>query len=134
MGGCQYYTPDCARPARGAIRRSRCPDPAISRLGCTACLHDKIRFQTRTDRAPQTSGDTFHAIVGAAIRHRPAARPSPQVLSAGLRRPFNMNRIGQHLLWLAVAVLGAFAFATVALSRGEAVSALWIVVAASAST
>ena len=41
-----------------------------------------------------------------------------------------MNRIGQHLLWLAVAVLGAFAFATVALSRGEAVSALWIVVAA----
>ncbi len=41
-----------------------------------------------------------------------------------------MNRIGQHLMWLAVAVLGAFAFATVALSRGEAVSALWIVVAA----
>ncbi|WP_428852023.1 carbon starvation CstA family protein [Imbroritus primus] len=41
-----------------------------------------------------------------------------------------MKRIGEHLMWLAVAVLGAFAFATVALSRGEAVSALWIVVAA----
>lgn len=41
-----------------------------------------------------------------------------------------MKRIGEHLMWLAVAILGAFAFATVALSRGEAVSALWIVVAA----
>jgi carbon starvation protein len=41
-----------------------------------------------------------------------------------------MKRIGEHLMWLAVAVLGAFAFATVALARGEAVSALWIVVAA----
>ena len=41
-----------------------------------------------------------------------------------------MKRIGEHLVWLAIAVLGAFAFATVALSRGETVSALWIVVAA----
>jgi carbon starvation protein len=38
--------------------------------------------------------------------------------------------IRRHLAWLAVAVLGAFALATVALGRGEAVSALWIVVAA----
>jgi len=37
--------------------------------------------------------------------------------------------IRRHLPWLAVAVLGAFALATVALGRGEAVSALWIVVA-----
>ena len=38
--------------------------------------------------------------------------------------------IRRHLVWLLVAVLGAFALATVALGRGEAVSALWIVVAA----
>jgi carbon starvation protein len=38
--------------------------------------------------------------------------------------------IRRHLAWLVVAVLGAFALATVALGRGEAVSALWIVVAA----
>ncbi|MCD2340964.1 carbon starvation protein A [Ideonella azotifigens] len=41
-----------------------------------------------------------------------------------------MLNIRRHLPWLAVAVLGAFALATVALGRGEAVSALWIVVAA----
>jgi carbon starvation protein len=38
--------------------------------------------------------------------------------------------IGRHLVWIGVAILGAFALATVALGRGEAVSALWIVVAA----
>ena len=37
--------------------------------------------------------------------------------------------LGRHLLWFLVAVLGAFALGTVALVRGEAVSALWIVVA-----
>lgn len=41
-----------------------------------------------------------------------------------------MNRSWQTLLWLCVAVLGAFAFGTVALARGESVSALWLVVAA----
>ncbi|HEU5293474.1 MAG TPA: carbon starvation CstA family protein [Burkholderiaceae bacterium] len=41
-----------------------------------------------------------------------------------------MANIGRHLTWLAVAVVGAFALATIALGRGEAVSALWIVVAA----
>ncbi len=41
-----------------------------------------------------------------------------------------MPNIGRHLIWLAVAVLGAFGLATVALSRGEAVSALWVVIAA----
>ena len=35
-----------------------------------------------------------------------------------------------HLAWMGVGVLGAFALATVALARGEAVSALWMVVAA----
>ena len=34
------------------------------------------------------------------------------------------------LLWTAVAVLGAVAFAIVALNRGEAVNAAWLVVAA----
>jgi len=41
-----------------------------------------------------------------------------------------MNLLRRHLPWLLVAVLGAFALATVALSRGESVSALWIVIAA----
>ena len=38
--------------------------------------------------------------------------------------------IKQHLIWVLVAVLGAFALGTVALSRGESINALWIVVAA----
>ncbi|VVD63304.1 carbon starvation CstA family protein [Pandoraea terrigena] len=41
-----------------------------------------------------------------------------------------MNRIWQQLPWAAVAVVGACALGTVALSRGESVSALWIVIAA----
>nr|WP_295079050.1 carbon starvation CstA family protein [uncultured Roseateles sp.] len=36
----------------------------------------------------------------------------------------------RHLPWAALAILGAFALATVALGRGEAVSALWVVIAA----
>lgn len=38
--------------------------------------------------------------------------------------------LGNHLVWLAIAVLGAFALGTVALSRGETINALWIVIAA----
>ncbi|CAN5484285.1 carbon starvation CstA family protein [soil metagenome] len=41
-----------------------------------------------------------------------------------------MSKIGRHLGWLAVAVAGAFALATIALGRGETISALWVVVAA----
>ncbi|MDO9437210.1 carbon starvation CstA family protein [Hydrogenophaga sp.] len=41
-----------------------------------------------------------------------------------------MSGMGRHLGWFFVAVLGAFALAAVALGRGEAVSALWVVVAA----
>ena len=41
-----------------------------------------------------------------------------------------MGAIRRHLIWLAVAILGSFALATVALGRGETVSALWVVVAA----
>ena len=41
-----------------------------------------------------------------------------------------MNRLVGHIAWFAVAVLGAFALGTVALQRGEAINALWIVVAA----
>jgi len=41
-----------------------------------------------------------------------------------------MSVLRRHLVWLLVAVLGAFGLATVALGRGETVSALWIVVAA----
>ncbi|MDB5981576.1 MAG: Carbon starvation protein, partial [Pseudomonas sp.] len=41
-----------------------------------------------------------------------------------------MTRLTKHLAWFAVACLGAFALGVVALRRGEAVNALWIVVAA----
>ncbi|MBH9579475.1 carbon starvation CstA family protein [Inhella proteolytica] len=41
-----------------------------------------------------------------------------------------MQVLGRHLVWLIVALLGAGALAAVALGRGEAVSALWVVVAA----
>ncbi|ACO80236.1 Carbon starvation protein [Azotobacter vinelandii CA] len=43
-----------------------------------------------------------------------------------------MNRLVSHLAWLALAVLGAAALGVVALRRGEAINALWIVVAATA--
>ncbi|MET1078601.1 MAG: carbon starvation CstA family protein [Pseudomonas sp.] len=41
-----------------------------------------------------------------------------------------MSRLANHIVWFAVAVLGAFALGTVALQRGEPINALWIVVAA----
>ena len=41
-----------------------------------------------------------------------------------------MSFVRRHLPWLLVSLLGAFALAVVALGRGEAVSALWVVVAA----
>ena len=41
-----------------------------------------------------------------------------------------MNRLGAVLLWTAVSVLGAAAFGVLALSRGESVSAVWLLTAA----
>ncbi|MGE8474023.1 MAG: carbon starvation CstA family protein, partial [Paraburkholderia hospita] len=41
-----------------------------------------------------------------------------------------MNRASSILVWTAVALLGAFAFGTIALAHGEKVSALWVVIAA----
>jgi len=41
-----------------------------------------------------------------------------------------MHSIRRHLVWLVVAVIGAFALGTVALARGESINALWVVVAA----
>jgi carbon starvation protein len=41
-----------------------------------------------------------------------------------------MKRLGSIALWTAVAVLGAVAFAVLALSRGESVSAAWLLTAA----
>jgi carbon starvation protein len=41
-----------------------------------------------------------------------------------------MNKLGSMLLWAVVAILGAAAFAALALGRGEAVSAVWLVTAA----
>ncbi|MEE1922565.1 carbon starvation CstA family protein [Pseudomonas sp. 148P] len=41
----------------------------------------------------------------------------------------NNNSLARHIPWLALAVLGACALGVVALRRGEAINALWIVVA-----
>lgn len=41
-----------------------------------------------------------------------------------------MPNLRRHLAWAGVAILGAVSLATVALSRGEAISALWVVAAA----
>ncbi|MDR6382586.1 carbon starvation CstA family protein [Paraburkholderia caribensis] len=41
-----------------------------------------------------------------------------------------MNRASSILIWTAVALLGAFAFGTIALAHGEKISALWVVIAA----
>ena len=47
------------------------------------------------------------------MRPRPGSRP-----------------VASSLTWIAVSLLGAFAFATIALSRGEAINAMWLVIAA----
>ncbi|KND57547.1 Carbon starvation protein A [Candidatus Paraburkholderia schumanniana] len=41
-----------------------------------------------------------------------------------------MNRASGFLVWIGLALLGAFAFGTIALAHGERISALWIVIAA----
>lgn len=41
-----------------------------------------------------------------------------------------MNRASGFLVWIAVALLGAFSFGTIALAHGERISALWVVIAA----
>ena len=41
-----------------------------------------------------------------------------------------MPKILRILIWLAVALLGALALATIALHRGEQINAMWLVVAA----
>ncbi|MCG6575254.1 carbon starvation protein CstA, partial [Pseudomonas sp. AF32] len=42
----------------------------------------------------------------------------------------NNNSLLRHIPWLLLAVVGACALGVVALRRGEAINALWIVVAA----
>src|SRR5262250_1281003 len=44
-----------------------------------------------------------------------------------------ISRIFRSILWLAVAVFGALAVATIAIHRGEEISAMWLVVAAACS-
>lgn len=41
-----------------------------------------------------------------------------------------MDKLGKHLGWVLLALLGAFALGYIALNRGEQINALWIVVAA----
>ena len=40
-----------------------------------------------------------------------------------------MKNVKSAIIWLAVALVGAFAFGMLALSRGEHVNAVWLVVA-----
>src|SRR6218665_316518 len=56
-----------------------------------------------------------------------AVRPCAEAPHKGDR---SMSIIRRHLPWAVVAILGAASLAVVALARGEAVSALWVVVAA----
>jgi carbon starvation protein len=42
----------------------------------------------------------------------------------------DVNRLVSILIWSAVAIIGGFAFAAIALKRGESVSAVWLVTAA----
>ena len=42
------------------------------------------------------------------------------------------NSLMRHLPWAVLAIVGAFALGVVALRRGEAINALWIVVASMA--
>jgi len=44
--------------------------------------------------------------------------------------PIMISKLRSHLAWAGVAIVGALSLAYVALARGEAVSALWVVVAA----
>ena len=41
-----------------------------------------------------------------------------------------MGSIIKQAAWMALALIGAFALGTIALSRGESINALWIVIAA----
>src|SRR5450432_122075 len=41
-----------------------------------------------------------------------------------------MNKFASRLLWSAIAIIGAFSFAALALGRGESVNAVWLVTAA----
>src|SRR5919201_935927 len=44
-----------------------------------------------------------------------------------------MVRLRRAVLWIAVSLLGAFAFAAIALHRGESINAIWLVLAAACS-
>jgi len=50
--------------------------------------------------------------------------------TAKKRRIVMKSRYPETIAWLAVVVVGASAFATLALNRGESISAIWLVVAA----
>ena len=67
-----------------------------------------------------------------AVRRMPSAAARLATLARGSHRQgdIRMHSIRRHLVWLVVAVVGAFALGTVALARGEAINALWVVVAA----
>src|SRR5205807_2981929 len=51
-------------------------------------------------------------------------------LETDIERGNRMSKLVRILVWIVVAVAGALSLATVALHRGEAISAMWLVVAA----
>jgi carbon starvation protein len=41
-----------------------------------------------------------------------------------------MNKTIKSFIWIAIAILGAFALSAIALNRGERINALWLITAA----
>src|SRR5581483_10309404 len=73
--------------------------------------------------------DRIGALSGQANRNSspwPSLRPD----IAGGRRLRSMRMVLRTGVWIGVAVLGALAFATIALRRGEPINAIWLVAAA----
>src|SRR5574343_1899702 len=58
------------------------------------------------------------------------ARPCALVEARAAPETKLIMNLRRHLAWAGVAILGAASLATVALSRGETISALWVVAAA----
>src|ERR1700758_1941732 len=60
-------------------------------------------------------------------RQGPVPMPDTKLKTQWRRR---MSRTSSFVVWTLVALLGAFAFGTIALAHGERISALWIVICA----
>ena len=72
----------------------------------------------------QWVGDAGATPTGASLADCAPPQDSPQYLANLMSKTLSI------LIWLAIAVLGALALATIALHRGEQINAMWLVVAA----